>query len=274
MSYRSGRVGQALPRHPGAYYCRTVKYGKHSFPRSTAKRERRDPHHFLLPFREPRHDSARAADTTVSFPLLQDKSKPTNAEKISKASVFQRSNQFPSNNVPPGHSPNAMGNAQGRRTRRRHDTRPPDVPFPNKFVPEPSAFHTPPHNSHPAPPDPSSTRNGRAMGSSLPYAHVDSTLRSLAGQAEGFGRSAVGGLHGPLYRVTTLAGQSRASARTSMLELNRIWVVFLFFSFSVFCYFYMIIMVFFRLLVYSAERGFVGVTKTQWYWAWLEWEIC
>lgn len=41
---------------------------------------------------------------------------------------------------------------------------------------------------------------------SLPYAQVDSTLRALAGQAEGFGRCAIGGLHGPLYHVTTLAG--------------------------------------------------------------------
>ena len=40
----------------------------------------------------------------------------------------------------------------------------------------------------------------------LPYAHVDSSLRALAAQAEGFGRFAIGGLHGPLYHVTTLAG--------------------------------------------------------------------
>ena len=41
---------------------------------------------------------------------------------------------------------------------------------------------------------------------SLPYSHVDSCLRALASQAEGFGRCAIGGLHGPLYCVTTLAG--------------------------------------------------------------------
>ncbi|XP_047339219.1 uncharacterized protein LOC124942716 isoform X1 [Impatiens glandulifera] len=39
---------------------------------------------------------------------------------------------------------------------------------------------------------------------SLPYVNLDSSLRALAGQAEGFGRSAIGGLHGPLYHVTTL----------------------------------------------------------------------
>ncbi|GKV30090.1 hypothetical protein SLEP1_g38950 [Rubroshorea leprosula] len=43
------------------------------------------------------------------------------------------------------------------------------------------------------------------MVPSLPYAHVDSSLRALAGQAEAFGRFAIGGLHGPLYPVTTLA---------------------------------------------------------------------
>jgi pectate lyase len=40
----------------------------------------------------------------------------------------------------------------------------------------------------------------------LPYHGVDSTLRSLAGQAEGFGRHAIGGLHGEIYHVTTLEG--------------------------------------------------------------------
>lgn len=44
------------------------------------------------------------------------------------------------------------------------------------------------------------------MAVSLPYSHVDSSLRALAAQAEGFGRLAIGGLHGPLYHVTTLAG--------------------------------------------------------------------
>lgn len=40
----------------------------------------------------------------------------------------------------------------------------------------------------------------------IPYAHVDKSLRALAGQAEGFGRHAIGGLHGALYYVTSLAG--------------------------------------------------------------------
>lgn len=40
----------------------------------------------------------------------------------------------------------------------------------------------------------------------LPYSDVDSSLRALAGRAEGFGRSAIGGLRGALHYVTSLAG--------------------------------------------------------------------
>lgn len=40
----------------------------------------------------------------------------------------------------------------------------------------------------------------------LPYADVDSSLRAMAGRAEGFGQYSVGGLNGPVYSVTTLAG--------------------------------------------------------------------
>ena len=58
--------------------------------------------------------------------------------------------------------------------------------------------------------------------SSLPYARVDSSLRALAGQAEGFGRLAIGGLHGPLYHVTTLQG-----SLSSILKIRIIVVLFL-----------------------------------------------
>jgi pectate lyase len=40
----------------------------------------------------------------------------------------------------------------------------------------------------------------------MPYATADSSLRVMAGQAEGFGRHAIGGLHGDVYHVTTLEG--------------------------------------------------------------------
>ncbi len=39
-----------------------------------------------------------------------------------------------------------------------------------------------------------------------PYAGVDIHLRGLAGAAEGFGSAAIGGLHGEVYHVTSLAG--------------------------------------------------------------------
>ncbi|GFZ11065.1 pectin lyase-like superfamily protein [Actinidia rufa] len=56
-------------------------------------------------------------------------------------------------------------------------------------------------------PPPSSSFSGPNMASlSLPYPHADDSLRALSGLAEGFGHSAVGGLHGPLYHVTSLAG--------------------------------------------------------------------
>lgn len=45
----------------------------------------------------------------------------------------------------------------------------------------------------------------------LPYAEVDCSLKALAGRAEGFGRFAVGGLHGDLYVVTSLAGDAFAN---------------------------------------------------------------
>lgn len=52
----------------------------------------------------------------------------------------------------------------------------------------------------------------------LPYAHVDGSLRALAGQAEGFGRHAIGGLNGSVFHVTSLDGMAssiiRARART------------------------------------------------------------
>lgn len=44
-----------------------------------------------------------------------------------------------------------------------------------------------------------------------PYGDADSNLRSIAGRAEGFGRLAIGGLHGGLYFVTSLSGFIRSS---------------------------------------------------------------
>ncbi|RXI02317.1 hypothetical protein DVH24_026847 [Malus domestica] len=51
----------------------------------------------------------------------------------------------------------------------------------------------------------SSAKRTSNMVVALLYAHVDSILRALASQAEGFGRLTVGGLNGAVYHVTTLA---------------------------------------------------------------------
>ncbi|KAF6134462.1 hypothetical protein GIB67_011888 [Kingdonia uniflora] len=68
------------------------------------------------------------------------------------------------------------------------------------------------------------------MSLMLPYSHVDCSLRASAGQAEGFGRFAIGGLHGPVYCVTTLAGHPSLSLKNLMLSLIRYelnWYLFL-----------------------------------------------
>ncbi|KAL4388147.1 hypothetical protein GQ457_09G029040 [Hibiscus cannabinus] len=69
---------------------------------------------------------------------------------------------------------------------------------------------------------------------SLPYADVDSTLRAIAGQAEGFGRFAVGGLHGPLFPVTSdtciiynlLEDDGPGSLREACRAPGPCWIVF------------------------------------------------
>ncbi|XP_078435459.1 pectin lyase-like superfamily protein [Wolffia australiana] len=60
----------------------------------------------------------------------------------------------------------------------------------------------------------------------LPYARADESLRSLAGQAEGFGRFSVGGLHGAVYRVTTLADDGDGSLREGCRRKEPLWIVF------------------------------------------------
>uniref|UniRef100_A0A7N0TTN9 Pectate lyase n=1 Tax=Kalanchoe fedtschenkoi TaxID=63787 RepID=A0A7N0TTN9_KALFE len=61
---------------------------------------------------------------------------------------------------------------------------------------------------------------------SLPYASVDFSLRALAGQAEGFGRCAIGGLHGSLYHVTTLSDDGPGSLREGCRQKDPLWIVF------------------------------------------------
>ncbi|KAK4392209.1 hypothetical protein Sango_1998700 [Sesamum angolense] len=63
-------------------------------------------------------------------------------------------------------------------------------------------------------------------GLHLPYGHVDSSLRALAGQAEGFGRFAIGGQHGDVYRVTTLADDGPGSLRDGCRRKEPLWIIF------------------------------------------------
>ncbi|XP_058772020.1 putative pectate lyase 21 [Vicia villosa] len=59
-----------------------------------------------------------------------------------------------------------------------------------------------------------------------PYGDLDSTLRAMAGRAEGFGRLAIGGLHGPLYLVTSLSDDGPGSLREGCRRKEPLWIVF------------------------------------------------
>ncbi|KAG8051688.1 hypothetical protein GUJ93_ZPchr0001g30587 [Zizania palustris] len=65
-----------------------------------------------------------------------------------------------------------------------------------------------------------------AAGPIMPYADADRTLRALAGAAEGFGRHAIGGLHGPLYRVTSLEDNGHGTLRQACRTQGPLWIVF------------------------------------------------
>ncbi|KAL9258868.1 putative pectate lyase 4 [Drosera capensis] len=112
-----------------------------------------------------------------------------------------------------------MGNSQAGRHRRTR----PDRSSPNPAHRTRSSPHLSPqqhlhHLPHP--------RQTNSMAVSLPYSHVDSSLRALAGQAEGFGRFAIGGLNGPVLRVTTLADDGPGSLREACRKKEPLWIIF------------------------------------------------
>jgi len=92
----------------------------------------------------------------------------------------------------------------------------------------PNSPFPPPYTAAPAPaPAPSSPSDHHMTVG--PYCHVDSSLRSLAGKAEGFGRAAVGGLNGPICHVTSLAGKFQKSPFSFIYPSNSwIYIFFLF----------------------------------------------
>lgn len=69
-------------------------------------------------------------------------------------------------------------------------------------------------------------RGGGSMGECVLYSHVDSALRSLAGQAEGFGRFAIGGMHGSVYFVTSLDDSGPGTLREGCKQKEPLWIVF------------------------------------------------
>uniref|UniRef100_A0A0E0FMX1 Pectate lyase n=1 Tax=Oryza nivara TaxID=4536 RepID=A0A0E0FMX1_ORYNI len=91
---------------------------------------------------------------------------------------------------------------------------PPPPPPAESNAPSASAMHHPPH--------PAAGGGGPVM----PYADADRTLRALAGAAEGFGRRAIGGLHGPLYRVTSLDDDGHGTLRQACRAHGPLWIVF------------------------------------------------
>ncbi|WVZ88702.1 hypothetical protein U9M48_035189 [Paspalum notatum var. saurae] len=77
----------------------------------------------------------------------------------------------------------------------------------------------------PAPPpqDPPPDPHG---GGGMPYQDADRSLRALAGRAEGFGRHAIGGLHGAVYHVTSLQDDGCGSLREACRAEEPLWIVF------------------------------------------------
>lgn len=108
-----------------------------------------------------------------------------------------------------------MGNAHGPRKHFNHGVN----SSPSTNAHSPSNKYTP---SGSAPPISTST----AKMESLPYALVDSSLRALAGQAEGFGRAAIGGLHGSVYCVTNLEDDGPGSLRFGCRMKEPLWIIF------------------------------------------------
>ncbi|XP_019436142.1 PREDICTED: probable pectate lyase 4 [Lupinus angustifolius] len=111
-----------------------------------------------------------------------------------------------------------MGNSHGHRHKHRNSLHPPPT---YKYDSQPQQLPLP----IPIPQGTSNSNNNNMI--SLPYTHLDSTtLRALAGNAEGFGRFAMGGFHGPLYHVTSLSDDGPGSLRDACRKKEPLWIVF------------------------------------------------
>ncbi|KAJ9559141.1 hypothetical protein OSB04_013755 [Centaurea solstitialis] len=112
-----------------------------------------------------------------------------------------------------------MGNHYSAVRHHHHRRNPTDT---ETAVSSPSyKYGPPPHN---APQIPANSKMSTTL--SLPYANVDRNLRALAGEAEGFGRHATGGLHGSVYHVTNLSDDGPGSLRFGCRKKEPLWIVF------------------------------------------------
>lgn len=100
-----------------------------------------------------------------------------------------------------------MGNAHGGHHRKHRFS------VPNNTVPPPPYKYQNSQHHHNPPNQNQGTSNSNINMTTLPYVNADISLRSLAAQAEGFGRCAIGGLDGSLYHVTSLLGLFTLSIR-------------------------------------------------------------
>ncbi|KAL9239104.1 hypothetical protein vseg_013455 [Gypsophila vaccaria] len=117
-----------------------------------------------------------------------------------------------------------MGNTQRKY---RHQTQPYIEAYNVPPINPPYDYPTPFPPPQPAPQQqPPSSYATTTMGLTLPYPNVDDSLRALSGQAEGFGRFAIGGVNGPLYHVTTLSDDGPGSLRDACRKKEPLWIVF------------------------------------------------
>ncbi|XP_078160608.1 putative pectate lyase 4 isoform X1 [Carex rostrata] len=98
----------------------------------------------------------------------------------------------------------------------------------NGYFPPLSTSDSISNHPPPAPParGPDSGVHEQRAPMAMPYEHVDTSLRALAGQAEGFGRHAIGGVHGSVYHVTTLDDDGPGSLREGCRRKEPLWIVF------------------------------------------------
>ncbi|KAL6657273.1 hypothetical protein ACP70R_005053 [Stipagrostis hirtigluma subsp. patula] len=92
--------------------------------------------------------------------------------------------------------------------------------------PNPAAARVHEEDMDPPPPPPPPLPNHHPGDRQMPYADADCSLRALAGRAEGFGRHAIGGLHGAVYHVTSLQDDGRGSLREACRVEQPLWIVF------------------------------------------------